>query len=192
MQRSTLTLRASLSALSLGACLILASPGPAHAADAPKDHAAEWAQHRQEFMNAKLDSDANRLEIKSSQQGAWDEYASARKAFAERAPGKKPDAMDAASITKYHAERATEFARKLTTLAAATAKLQATLSPEQRKTLDQVARRGGHRHGHHGGRHHHRGFRGDDRGRQWGSGMNGRGHDRWSPKPQTDGQPAAK
>jgi hypothetical protein len=157
----------------LGALIIAASVGAAWAADPAADpgsamarHRQEWAQHRMEWVRAKLDMDANRLEIKSSQQSAWQEYAKARTALADRNFTRPAGEMDPAAMAKQHAERAAEGARKLAVLADATAKLQSVLSPEQRMTLAQISRHGMRHHGWHGDGHGFRGgFRGDGPGR---------------------------
>jgi hypothetical protein len=139
-----------MGALSIGAILIAAPLSSAWAADDGKDHAEAWAQHRHDWVRSKLDKNANRLEIKASQQVAWEAYADARKALAEKTLIKLPENADAAAFTRHRAERVTEFAQKLTTLADATAKLQDMLSPEQRKTLDQIVRHAHDGHCHHG------------------------------------------
>lgn len=108
-----------------------------------------------------LDREANRLEIKASQETVWQDYANARMALAERTFNKPAENADAAAIAKNHAERAAEIARKLAALANATTKLQVALSPDQRKTLDQVARRGRHKYGHQAWRHRLDGSRGE-------------------------------
>jgi hypothetical protein len=131
-----------------GAFLAVALLSSAMAADPGMNRAEQRAQHRQQWVRVKLERDANRLEIKASQQGAWKEYASARTALADRAFARPAPDADAATIAKARAERAGDAARKLTVLADATTKLQAVLSPEQRTTFDQIAHSGHHR-GHH-------------------------------------------
>jgi len=95
----------------------------------------------QEHMKIRLDKLAERLEIKSSQQAVWEEFAKSVEMLADRNAKKPGDDADAASISRYRADRATEFAKKLTKIADATAKLQAALSADQRKILDQTAQR---------------------------------------------------
>jgi hypothetical protein len=133
-----------------------------------QDHSQQtqqnWAQHRQNWIKARLARMAERLEIKSSQQGAWQTFA---KAVEEplNAPMKKPDAnADAATMSRLHADFATAYAKKMVQIADATAKLQEILSPEQRITLNQMA----HEFHHH--RHHDRHEEHDD-------GENQRHHD---------------
>jgi hypothetical protein len=133
--------------------------GGAWAADA--DRGAARAQHRQEWVRAKLDRDANRLEIKASQQAAWQDYAKARMSLADRKFVRPAQDADVAAIVKMRADGATEFAHKLTVLADSTAKLEAVLSPEQRQTLGQMVRHGHHRHGHHEWHRGPQGQRGD-------------------------------
>jgi len=150
------------------AALLTAAPlSNTWAADPGKDGAERWAQHRQEWVQAKLDRDANRLEIAASQQTAWQAYAGARKALAERTVLRPAQGADAATIAKNRADRAAEGARKLAALADATTKLQTVLSPQQRETLNQIARSAHHRHGEHG-----HGYR-EQRHRGWHDGPEG-------------------
>lgn len=113
--------------------------------------AAEWAKHRQEWIGERLDHVANRLEIKASQQDAWQAFAKSVQALA---PGQRmPPAAagDAAAMVRSRADAAAEKAKKLAQIADATAKLQSILTPEQRTTFDQVVRE---TLGHAGWRHH--------------------------------------
>jgi hypothetical protein len=123
-----------------------------------------------EHMKARLDKLAGRLEIKSSQQAVWEEYAKSVEMLAERNMKKPGDDADAAAISRYRADRATEFARKLTRIADATAKLQTALTEDQRKVLNQASRRFLHK-GHGAERNGHEW---DQRG---GSDRQGRHHD---------------
>ena len=111
------------------------------------------AEQQRGSINDRLDKIGERLEIKASQQAAWEAYARTYKALADR-HAKKPDQnADAVTFARYRAERVTEFAKKLTLIADATAKLQAVLSEDQRKIFNRVTR-----HSHHGGhewRHQH-------------------------------------
>jgi len=108
----------------------------------PAEHYDPKQMHQekmQERMKVRLDRLAARLEIKSSQQTVWEEFARSVETLADRT-GKKPgDDADAAAISRYRADRATEFAKKLTKIADATARLQAALTEDQRKILDQTA-----------------------------------------------------
>jgi hypothetical protein len=143
-----------------------ATLGNAWAADPAPDRATAWAQHRQQWVRAKLERNANRLEIKASQQAAWQEYAAARTAMAERHVGRPGADLDAAAMMKWRADRAAESARKLAVLADATAKLEVVLSPEQRQTLGQIMHEGhrGHfAHAHHGWHHGSEDRHGDGR-----------------------------
>ena len=111
-----------------------------------------------EQMKVRLDKLAERLEIKSSQQAAWEEFAKSVEVLADRNTKKPKDDADAATISRYRAEKATEFANKLTKIADATAKLQTALSEDQRKILNQTAHRFLHHdqgvnHTHHGMNH---------------------------------------
>jgi hypothetical protein len=108
-----------------------------------------------ERIMVRLDKLAARLEIKASQQAVWEEFARSVETLAERNAKKPNDDADAATISRYRAERATEFANKLTKIADATAKLQTALSEDQRKILNQTAHHFIHydqgvNHTHHG------------------------------------------
>jgi len=90
-------------------------------------------QHRLEQLS-------QRLEIKASQQGAWEEYARSVSMLADR-NWKRPDKdADAASIAHFRADRATVLAKELTVIADATDKLQKVLTEDQRKIFNQVSR----------------------------------------------------
>jgi hypothetical protein len=139
-------------ALSFSTAPVLAAgTAPAASNEAKQD----WAKQRQEWFKHVTDRMADRLEIKASQQNAWQAYTKALEAATEHAAMKPEIKTDAASIARLHAELAAAHAQKLAQIADATAKLQEVLGPEQRKTLDQMAAHGRGRHGHHfhGGDH---------------------------------------
>jgi hypothetical protein len=123
----------------------------------------QMQQHMQEHMKARLDKLAQRLEIKASQQAVWEDFAKSVETLPNRNAKKPADDADAATIARYHADRTAEMAGKMTKIADATAKLEAALTPDQRKILDQTAHLFlNHRHGtgfeHHGmyhGEHDH-------------------------------------
>jgi len=120
-----------------------AKPGPATAMAQP-----DRAEARKDMIQRHLDSVASRLEIKASQQSAWQTFASAVQALGETDAARSapaPDA-DAATLARERAERATAFARKLTTIADATARLQGALSADQRNVFNQITREAGHHH----------------------------------------------
>jgi len=94
-----------------------------------------------EHMKDRLDKLAERLEIKASQQAAWEEFTKSVGMMAERSVKKPNDDADAATISRYRAEKATELAKKLTMIADATAKLQKALTEDQRKILNQASHR---------------------------------------------------
>jgi hypothetical protein len=107
-----------------------------------------------EFMRARLDKLAERLEIKSSQQAAWEEFTKSIEPLLEQHVKNPDDDADAAAIARFRAERATEFARKLAGIADATAKLQKVLTADQQKILNQASRRFLHKqHGWRGNGH---------------------------------------
>ena len=138
-----------LTALVVGAFLIsafnsLAVASPGEHCD-PKQLSAETIHER---INSRLNKLAERLEIKSSQQATWEEYAKSVGTLAERSSKRPNDDADAATLSRYRADRATELARKLSVIADATAKLQKVLTEDQRKVFNQVSHH--FLHEHHG------------------------------------------
>jgi LTXXQ motif family protein len=122
----------------------------------------DWARHRQVRLKISLANIAERLEIRSSQQNAWQAYTRAIEdavGALPKHPDVHPDA-DAATITRNQADFAAVRARSAARIADATATFQAVLTPEQRKTFDQIVRhfrRLNHRgmHPGHDGEQHH-------------------------------------
>jgi len=166
----------SISMLSLSTSM---SSAAANAPTAPSEVKQDWAKERQERLKHFTDRLADRLEIKASQQNAFQGFVKTLGAANEH-PAKIPDIKtDAASIARWHADMAAAHAQKLAQIADATAKLQEVLSLEQRKTLDQIAAHFGGRRGHrfHGGE---REERGDQEHGHWGRHGQGEGggHDR--------------
>jgi hypothetical protein len=162
-----LTTRSSLAAVWLAAsgALALSAPAQAHEQwDHGGHHGKEFtAQDHEAWAKKHLDKEASMLEIKASQEAAWDAYAAAKldlmNSFGSMMKEGHHDDGDAATMARKHAEHATQIAQKLTALADATEKLQAALSEDQRKVLNRIA------HHHHGfGEHgfHHHGFGGHE------------------------------
>jgi len=113
-----------------------------------EDSATRDARLR-EHLQAHLERMATRLKINASQQQAWATYAqTVSTAFATR-PSRPAADADAAAILRFRASLATTHAQRLTQVADATAKLEQVLSPEQRKTLDEIVRHQGYWHRHH-------------------------------------------
>jgi hypothetical protein len=137
------------SLMTVSSTLIWAAPA------APNEAKQDWAKQHQEWFKHYTDRLADRLEIKASQQGAWQAYVKTLETAFQQPFAKKSEAKDAAAIARLHADIAAGRAQKLAQVADATAKLQEALNPDQRKTLDQIAAQAGHR-GHH--------FHGGDRG----------------------------
>ena len=126
---------------------------------------ADRAQMRERFqarMQQRLDRLAARLEIKASQQQAWETYRKARTAMFENRPQRPDRNADAATFARFRADMAQRRAQYLAGMAEATAQLQAVLEPEQRKVLDEIARQAGPR-GHRGGGYRHGGRHGGER-----------------------------
>lgn len=113
----------------------------------------DWARHREEMVKHMTERMAARLEIKASQQAAWQAYTKTLESAFAPPPAKPDGKTDAASITRAHADMAALRAQKLAQIADATAKLQEVLTPDQRKTLDQMVEHAMHRrmHGFHQG-----------------------------------------
>jgi hypothetical protein len=148
----------------------LAVDSPPESAPAATARPADMAQHHKEMIQRRLDQAASRLEIKASQQQAWQAFATAVQALGDTggAAARPAADADAATIARDRAERVTAFGRKLTTIADATARLQGVLSPEQKSVLTEITRNAGMHGGHEGFgrqmmRHHMMdGARGDD------------------------------
>lgn len=144
-------------ATGLGAAAIAADAGRPSTPPASATLPADMAQRHQAMVQRRLDDAAARLEIKASQQAAWQAYAATVKDLAEsEGMPPRPDAdADAATIARQRAERASAFARKLGAIADATAKLQGALTAEQKSVLTELTRNAGMRNA---------GMRGDMRG----------------------------
>lgn len=151
---------------------------------ASAERKAEMEKHRQEFFKHMSDRMANRLEIKSSQQAAFQTYAAALQT-AMTPPASRPEyGSDAAGIVRMHADMAAARATRLAAVADATARFQEVLSPEQRKTFDQMAAAFMRRHHgmHHGFGHGH-GWGGEH------GGQDGWGGDEGAGRGMDDSQP---
>lgn len=126
--------------------LILATTAiPAANATTTEDASARRQEHAQK-LEAHMKA---RLEIRASQQPAWNDYVKARELMTSGRPARPGPDADAATIARSRAELAAAMAQKLALVSEATAKLQAVLDDNQQKTLNQMTRRGSHR-GHHG------------------------------------------
>ena len=121
--------------------------GP-HAGQMSEADRAQMREKMQARMNERFERMAKRLDIKPSQQDAWNTYRQARTpAFGKpQRPGKD---ADAATVARLRAEMAQQRAQHLAIVAEATANLQQVLDDDQRKTLAEMARRGGRGHGGH-------------------------------------------
>jgi len=157
MHTKPLQLHRMLAAMVLAASCLVAA-GATAATNAPPPPAQDM---RQDFIKARLTQLANRLEIKASQQSAWQGFADAFTALHEGRIDPPAKDADAAALAQFHAKLAASHAEKLARVAEATTKLQAVLEPDQRKVLNQAAHRvaGMHRHGF--GPHGHGGEDGD-------------------------------
>lgn len=129
--------------------------------DVERHGPAHW-QMQDKHIDSMLVTMANRLEIKSSQQTQWESFAAAFKALRTKPQHPNMQAlehsMDAATLAKAMADRMTERAAKMKTLASEAAQLQQVLSPEQQKTFNQMAQhlmRHAHKHPMGYGHAHH-------------------------------------
>jgi hypothetical protein len=159
-----------LAIVTLGCAALTFSTTPAWAvaatpsAVAAQEAKPDWAKQRQEWFKHATDRMADRLEIKASQQSAWEAYTKVLEAAMQRPTKPAESKSDAASITRLYADMAAAHAQKLAQIADATAKFQEILNPDQRKTFDQIVahfvhrhaqrfhadQRGEHEHGHWG------------------------------------------
>ncbi|HWY72134.1 MAG TPA: Spy/CpxP family protein refolding chaperone [Burkholderiaceae bacterium] len=146
---------ALLATLLLAALALVSIAQRASAADPPSDppHAARVHEYMQQNMQRHLDHLAARLEIRASQQEAWNAFAGAVRAMVPATPPEPPaQDLDAAARARRAADRAADRAKRLGQLADATSKLQQALDPPQKQVLNEVARDLGHRlHGHDDG-----------------------------------------
>jgi hypothetical protein len=113
---------------------------------------AQMRERMQAHMVRRLDRLGARLEIKASQQVAWDSFRKSVESVIQDRPQRPARDIDAAALLRVRADMAQRRAQHLTTLAEATANLQQALEPDQRKVLDEVVRNLGPR-GRHGRRH---------------------------------------
>jgi hypothetical protein len=142
------------SALSQGYGEAHRGPGP-HAGRMSEADREQMRVHFQERMNERLDRMGERLAIKPSQQDAWAEFRKTVQTMFQGRPERPQRDADAATLMRFRADMASQMASAMASLADATARLQQVLEPEQRKTLDEIARRFGRRGPHAGGPRHH-------------------------------------
>lgn len=140
----------TLAAAGIAGLLGTISIVPAVAADkaptAAESMHSELAQGIAKHLQMRLDELAARLQIKASQEPAWQAFSAAFRdlmtthfAQREQALAGAADA-DAATLARKHADWAADHAQKLARLADATAKLQQSLDADQRLVLNEVAR----------------------------------------------------
>jgi hypothetical protein len=150
--RSKLTTALVAAGLALSATLAVVPVASAAPGLGMREMTPEMQERMQSRMQARLDRMANRLEIKASQQDAWQAYAKVHKDMFDARPTPPEKDADAAALARHRADTAAKMATKLATLADATAKLQSALTPEQARTLADMTRRPmGGRHGKRGG-----------------------------------------
>ena len=115
-----LALSATLAAVPLAS----AAPGPGM-----REMTPEMTERMQSRMQSRLDKMAQRLEIKASQQDAWQAYVKTHKEMFDGGMKPAPKDADAATIARHRADMAAKMAQKLAIHADATAKLQSALTP---------------------------------------------------------------
>lgn len=146
----------SITHTAAAAALLVALGFPLAASAYERGYDAEQHQRldpeqRAKFARRYLDREAAMLEIKASQQSAWDAYAAAKLELMtgfDSAKPLPPDA-DAAAIARRNADRAADLAQRLGKLADTTEKLRAALTDDQRKVLDRMAREHRREHERH-------------------------------------------
>jgi len=126
--------------------------GGRHAAQMSDADRAQMRERMQLRQKQRLDRLGQRLEIKASQQDAWNAYRQVRESAMQSRPQRPGPDADAATLTRFRADMAQRRAQHMATVADATAKLQAVLDTNQRKVFDEIARSAGPR-GRHGGGH---------------------------------------
>ena len=130
--------------------LLLMASGLSAAMAASPDQATSDRQAQRQArtaeMQQRLAREAQRLEIRASQQGPWGVYEAALVALmAQYGPQRPPRGVSSADQNpaaqlREAAQRTSQIAQKLTELADATSKLWAVLSPAQRAVLVEVLR----------------------------------------------------
>lgn len=127
----------SAATLSLAAGAFAADTGDTPAA---KPQQQSFQQRRHDMIATRLAQMANRLEIKPSQQDAWNTYSTTVESLAETPRQLPPRDADAATLLHFKADRLAEMSQHLNKLADATATLAKALTPEQRSVLNEMAR----------------------------------------------------
>ena len=153
----TAILAAALTALAAAPALSFAEgagPKPGPMAGSIPEHTRHHQfspEERSQWVKMHLDREAAMLELKASQESAWDAYAAATLELmnAGGMHNPLPANLDASALMRLHAEHATAFAQRLSTLADATAKLEAVLNDDQRQVLDRLVRLHSQFHGMH-------------------------------------------
>lgn len=138
--------RLLFSTLTVGCMLVSAALPSVSFADespVPQGPARTFShQDQAQWVKKRLDREAAMLEIKASQEGAWEAYAAAAQELAGGYGEYKlvPLDVDAAALMRLHADQAASFAQRIAKLADATDKLQKVLNDDQRKVLDRIVR----------------------------------------------------
>jgi phage gp16-like protein len=142
----------------IGNCssVVMASPGE-HC-----DARQMGAESMHEHIKLRLNKLSERLEIKSSQLNAWDEYSKSVESLVEPNSNKPKEDADAQTIARYRADRAAGMAKKLSVIADTTAKLQSVLTEDQRKIFNQVSRQFFHQHHSWHGNNHWQEYQGHE------------------------------
>jgi len=141
------TLTQNLSkAMRIGALAALIAAAPAAFADTtqagstnPVAH-QDFHKHYAEHMQKQLDHLAALLKLEPRQQEAWQAYA---KSVMALMPSRQrpPENANVVELSKFHAERMTEMAQRMTDSSHALAMLWGVLDNDQRMTLDRELQR---------------------------------------------------
>ena len=139
----TLLLRGAAAAALAGACMQAGMAADAPMPMPPPDGMHHMERNHEEAMKAGLAHMADRLEIKASQEGAWQKFSAAfvdmMKTVSSEPMAASPEA-DAASIVRARAQAAATRAQAVSRLADATTELQQVLNADQRHVLNEMAR----------------------------------------------------
>lgn len=122
-------------------------PGMARADQLP----VQWEQMRaarKRHLEERLNVMANRLQITAAQESVWQQYKAARMNLMPEHAQPPKDAMNAAEIARFRADRVSAMGERMTALSSATANLRNALDDDQRQVLDDMAQRFQHRPGH--------------------------------------------
>jgi Spy/CpxP family protein refolding chaperone len=155
-------MKSKLHTLLVAATLLAPLSAIAEPAPAPEaGPGAPWGEHGQARMQERMEELQKSLKLTSAQEPAWDTFVTKLREAREDRKEARPDAEALKSMTAIQRlEKGIEFGKvrqaAMQDILAATKSFYAVLTPEQRKTFDDMAPFGarGPRLGHGGGRPH--------------------------------------